>query len=267
MTEIYDNVLDFNEIQTLLDWFNINDTLVDDRMDVRSKKPDWNLQSWPQSLVEKALDHVLDYPYQVEVVLFYGSRISFKLHADSGNGDGQQLYKNVLIPLYTEGPATTVVFDNYWYGPHTRFGKMPVSPFAYNLPGKNGNLEFVEDIRVLLEQCCHSPELVDKFLVNDDFVESLQKIVDLRSGIGAREPDGWVTDYSHIKNYQSDVEFDKDLHKKYFDHLPIENLHGLTVEKIVKWQPGQVATFDRNQLHCAGSGHQYKVGISIFTYR
>lgn len=267
MTEIHDNVLSPTEIQTLLDWFHIKDNLVDDRMDVCSKKPEWNSHSWPQPLVEKALDCVLAEPYRVEVVLFYGSRISFKLHADSGNGDRQQLYKNVLIPLYSEGPATTVVFDNYWYGPHTRFGKVPVSPFAYNLPGKNGNLEFVEDIRVLLEQCRQYPNLVDKFLVNDDFVKSLQKIVDLRSGIGAREPDGWVTDYNQIKNYQPNLEFDKDLHKKYLDHLPIENLHGLTVEKIIEWQPGQVATFDRNQLHCAGSGHQYKIGISIFTYR
>jgi hypothetical protein len=267
MTEIYDQVLDSQEIQILLDWFSANDNLVDDRMDVRSKKPDWNSTSWPQYLVKKVLNHVLDKQYRVEVVLFYGSRISFRLHADSGNGDGQQLYKNVLIPLYVEGPATTVVFDNYWHGPHTRFGKISVSPFAYNLPGKNGNLEFVEDVRVLLEQCRTTPDLVDKFLVNDKFTSALEKIVDLRSGIGAHTPDGYVTDYSPIKNYKPNLKFDPDLHKQYLNHLPIENLHGLSIERIVEWKPGQVVTFDRNQLHCAGSGHQFKVGISIFTYK
>ena len=266
MTEIYDNVLDANEIQTLLDWFDRADDLVDDRINVRSKKPDWDSKSWPQALVQKALDRVLDRPYRVEVVLFYGSRISVNLHTDSGNADGQQLYKNVLIPLHTQGPATTVTFDNHWYGSHTKFGKIPVSPFVYHLPGKDGKLELVEDVRVLLEQCLTAPNTVSQFHVTDKFVKTLQKIVDARSGIGARKPDGFVTDYSQIKNYQPNLEFDKDLHKKYFNHLPIENLHGLTVEKIIEWQPGQVATFDRNQLHCAGSGHEYKVGITIFTY-
>lgn len=266
MTEIYDNILDAGEIQTLLDWFHVEDNLVDDRMDVRSKKPDWNSQSWPQPLIKKALDRVLDKPYRVEVVLFYGSRISFKLHADSGDGDGQPLYKNVLIPLYTQGPATTVVFDNHWHGSHVKFGKMPVSPFAYHLPDKHGNLQSVEDIRVLLKQCLSAPDTVDRFHVTDEFVKALQKIVDARSGIGARKPDGFVTDYSQVKNYQPNLEFDKDLHKKYLNHMPIENLHGLTVEKIIEWQPGQVYTFDRTQLHCAGSGHEYKVGITIFTY-
>lgn len=267
MTEIYDNVLNAGQIQTLLDWFNVNDELVDDRMDVRSKKPDWNSNDWPKPLVQMVLDQVLDDPYQVEVVLFYGSRISFKLHADSGDGDGRPLYKNVLIPLYSEGPATTVVFDNYWHGPHTRFGRTLVSPFLYTLPDRQGKLQTIPDIRVLLKQCQTQPESVTQFEVNSDFIRTLEHIVAMRDQNGIKPPDDYVTDYKHIINYRPDQQFDPTLHEQYLSHIPIENLHGLSIQQIIEWQPGQAATFDRNQLHCAGSGHQFKIGISIFTYR
>jgi hypothetical protein len=267
MVEIFDNVLTQDELQVLLDFYRANDHLVDDRLDVRSKKPDWNSSAWPGHLVKKVLDQVLHDSYRVEVVLFYGSRISFRLHVDSGNNNGEILYKNILIPLHVEGPATTVVFDNYWYGPHCRFGKIALSPFAYSLPDQNGQLLFVEDIRILLDQCQTHPELVQNFIVDDKFVATLQRIIDIRSGVDGPAPDTYISDYSKIKNYQPDLEFDKNLHKTYLNHLPIENLHGLTIEKIIEWKPGQAAIFDRNQIHCAGSGHTFKVGISIFTYR
>jgi len=266
MTQIHDHVLTDSEIQILLDWFNTPDELVDDRMDVRSKTPSWNTLGWPQYLVKKALDQVLEESYRVEVVLFYGSRISFKLHTDSGNGDNLPLYKNVIIPLLVEGPAATVIFDNYWHGPHTRFGKIAPSPFAYSLPDRYGNLQHIDDIRLLLEQCCTQPNTVDNFVVDTEFVNNLKRLVDIRSGVGARAPDGYVSDYTNISNYLPTNKFDTILHQQYLSHIPIENLHGLTVEKVAEWKPGQVITFDRGQLHSASNGHKFKIGISIFTY-
>lgn len=267
MTEIHDNVLDDQQIKILLDWFNQHDTLVDDRLDVRSKTPVWDTGQWPQDLVKQVLDKVLPEPYRVEVVLFYGSRISLRLHADSGDDDGQRPYKNVIIPLHVEGPASTVVFDNHWHGVHARFARVPVSPFAYNLPDRHGNMQHIPDIRQLLTQCLQQPALCKDFDVTQDFVELLQRIVAIRSGQGSRAPDGFVSDYSTVVNYQPTAQFDSTLHEQYLSHVAIENLHGLTIERVAPWCPGQAITFDRSQLHCAGSGHRYKIGISIFTYR
>jgi hypothetical protein len=265
MVEIFDNVLTPAEIKTLLGYYYKEDCFVDDRLDVRSKTPNWTDTEWPGHLVKQVLDQVLQDDYSVEVVLFYGSRISFKLHVDSGNGDDRPLFKNVLIPLHTEGPASTVLFDNYWSGPHTRFGRIPVSPFAYSLPGHDGKLKSIADIRVFLEQCKQEPNKVTDFKVTDEFVTALEHIVIARSS-NTRPPDDYITDYKDVVNYRSDTKFDSQLHKQHLNHIPIENLHGLTIDQVIPWQVGQAYTFDRNQLHAAGAGHDFKIGISIFTY-
>jgi hypothetical protein len=267
MVEIFDNVLTAEEIKTLLDYYHQDDSLVDDRLDVRSKSPDWASSQWPRDLIQRVLDQVLPDAYSVEVVLFYGSRISFKLHVDSGNGDTLIPYKNVLIPLYLQGTATTVLFDNYWHGPHVRFGRSTVSPFLYNLPNRTGQLQTVPDIRALLEQCRTCAESVQDFVVDEEFIQILEHIVAARSQNSHKPPDDYVTDYRDIINYRRDDRFDPQLHQRYLNHIPIENLHGLSIDKIVSWQPGQAVTFDRNQIHAAGSGHEFKIGISIFTYK
>jgi len=73
-----------------------------------------------------------------------------------------------------------------------------------------------------------------------------------------------VTDYTKIENY-TDKPFDLELYNTYLTHVPYENLHGLTVDKIVKWSPGDIIIFDRNQLHCASNEHDHKIGITVFT--
>jgi hypothetical protein len=267
MIQTFDNALSAVEIDQLLEWFHTQDSLVDDRLDVRSKTPGWADNSWPKELVKKVLDQVLTESYVVEVVLFYGSRISFKLHVDSGDGDGRPLYKNVLIPLYVEGSATTVLFDNYWYGPHVRFGRVSTSPFLYTLPNRKDKLQTVSDIRILLAQCEKDPKSVIDFDVDLKFINTLQHIVQTRSGNSTKPPDDYVTDYKDIVNYRPGTKFDSSTHQQYLSHIPVENLHGLTVDQVVPWQVGQVVTFDRNQIHSAGSGHEFKIGISIFTYK
>jgi len=266
MVEIFDNVLTAEEIKTLLDFYYRQDNLVDDRLDVCSKNPAWDSDNWPQATVKRVLDQVLSEPYRVEVSLFFGSRISFRLHTDSGDGDGQRPYKNVLIPLHIEGPASTVIFDNYWNGPHMRFGRVQESPWLYRLPNRSGQMQLIPDVRNLLDQCNRSPESVVDFTVDLAFVQALEHIVAVRSENAGKPPDGYVTDYSDIVNYTPNSQFDLDLHEKYLQHIPIENLHGLTIDRVVPWQLGQVITFDRTQLHAAGSGHEFKIGISIFTY-
>lgn len=77
-----------------------------------------------------------------------------------------------------------------------------------------------------------------------------------------------LTDYSDIVNI-TDKPFNKKIYNEYLTHVPYESLHGLTVESIVRWQPGDAITFDMGKLHSATNFKQhnidYKVGYSIFT--
>jgi len=266
MVKIFSNIVSQEQIKIFLDYMNCNDVRTDSRPDVRSKNPRWDIDKFPQLEIKSILDQVLDQPYQIETVLFNDSRISFKLHADTGAGaEHEKIYKNVLIPLWFEGPSSTVIFNNNWYGPNSRFGRIPVSPYFYNLPDKTGKMQPVDDIRSLLEQCKNSPENVEHFLVNNQFINELELLVVKRSGISDNfKVDGFVTDYTLINNYDPELTFNKDTHEKYLKHIPIENLHGLTIETIADWQLGSVITFDRSQIHCAGHGHTRKIGITFF---
>ena len=73
-----------------------------------------------------------------------------------------------------------------------------------------------------------------------------------------------VTDYSKVENYNNRP-FDRTLYEEYFQHIPYENLHGLSLEQIANWQPGDAIVFDRTQIHSATSEHSEKIGITIFT--
>ena len=77
-----------------------------------------------------------------------------------------------------------------------------------------------------------------------------------------------LTDYSDIVNI-TDEPFNKQIYNEYLTHVPYESLHGLTVESIVRWQPGDAITFDMGKLHSAvdfkAQDIDYKIGYSIFT--
>lgn len=77
-----------------------------------------------------------------------------------------------------------------------------------------------------------------------------------------------LTDYSNIINY-TDKPFDKETHEKYLSHIPYEALHGLTVEKVIPWVPGNAIIFDMGRIHSASNfvaeGISHKIGFSIFT--
>jgi hypothetical protein len=121
MVKTIKNLLNTAEIQELLAYHNTNDDRTDDRPgDVRSKHPRWNIDTWPQHIVQKCLDHVLDSEYEVEEVLFLDSITKFGLHVDTADG-GDDIYKTVIIPILVDGDGHTVFFDNYWHGPSVKF--------------------------------------------------------------------------------------------------------------------------------------------------
>ncbi len=54
----------------------------------------------------------------------------------------------------------------------------------------------------------------------------------------------------HLKMY-GDKPFDKAIHENYLKHENIDNLKGLEVELIYKWEVGSMLIFDRTHLHCS----------------
>jgi len=69
----------------------------------------------------------------------------------------------------------------------------------------------------------------------------------------------------HLKLY-GDKPFDKKIHKEYLKHESIDNLKGLEVELIYKWEIGSMLIFDRTHLHCSSSVIEgKKIGIATFT--
>ena len=262
--QYFKNVLTNEDLVQLNEYELVHDDRTDARPDVISKHPRWDVDEWPQHIVKKALDSCIDYEYEVEEVIFNRSKISFRLHADSGKDERARRGHAVLIPLYTDGPSHTIFFDNYWYGDSTKFSKEEILPFEYRLPNKQGEWQYIPDIRNLLQDCIESPDNITDFDVTDEFIAELKNLVEARSNQKISKVDGRTYDYSDVENYDPHSEFDSELHKKYLSHIGIESLHGLSIESVVKWKPGDCIRFSRRQLHAAGSGHSEKVGVTVF---
>lgn len=134
---------------------------------------------------------------------------SFKpvnLHVDTGFNLNKILFKQILIPLSSNGE--TVIFKNRFYGCSTTFSLDPKE-----LKAKGYNKRSSE----------------------------------------------------HLKLYKG-KNFSKKEHKKYLKHENIENLKGLSIEKVYKWKIGEALIFDRSQLHCASSNiKKKKIGLTIVT--
>ena len=63
-------------------------------------------------------------------------------------------------------------------------------------------------------------------------------------------------------------EFDKKIHQKHLNHLDINNLKGLKIEKIYNWKVGETLIVDRTHIHCASSRiNSKKLGLTTFTKR
>jgi hypothetical protein len=75
-----------------------------------------------------------------------------------------------------------------------------------------------------------------------------------------------LSDYSVLQNYRSGEEFDPIVRETYLRNVPIEDLHGISIESILTWKQGHVAVFDREQLHCSSSCHKRKKYVVIGYY-
>ena len=61
-------------------------------------------------------------------------------------------------------------------------------------------------------------------------------------------------------------DFDTEMHKKYLNHIDINNLKGLKIEMIYKWKIGETLIMDRSHIHSASSNIiDKKIGLTTFT--
>lgn len=257
---VCEDVLSDSDIQTLLDFNDRQDELTDARPDFTTKRPIWDQTDFPQDILSKALHKILPQGFQIDTVVFVTSRASFRLHTDSDVVHDDTIDRVVLMPLRFSGEATTVLFDNHYLGPGSVFGRSNIGPYRYSLPDRDGNFVWVDDIRDLLHRCQHLPHTVTEFEVDQQFVQELQDLIQLRSKVKPR-----ITDYSQITNHDEDQSVDQELYERYLHHIPRQDLQGLKLHMIYHWQRGQALCFPRTQIHCAGAGHESKVGVSIWT--
>ena len=69
----------------------------------------------------------------------------------------------------------------------------------------------------------------------------------------------------HLNMY-GDKSFDKNDYEKYLKHEDINNLKGLEVEFVYKWNLGDLFIFDRTHLHCSSCNiNGKKIGLATFT--
>ena len=277
MAQQLDQLLTVQEIDQLLNYVATDDDRTDSRPDVRSKHPRWNKDIWPQQIIESVMNTLCPQGFEIEEITFQDTKIALKPHTDNGSTPGTR-GKTIMFTLAAEPVAHTVYFKNYWTGWERSgvfFTRTPWTPYQYKIPGKNGTLVKVDDIRELLTQCQLAPETVTDFDVTDEFIDELAATIHKRSlprldyddqdiKTGYIQPGPRRNDYETLTNYDSDLKFDVDLHRQYLSDIAIEDLHGLSVEDIFTWKPGGAIIFDREQLHCSSSCHARKIFLTIF---
>lgn len=252
-----ENIVSSADISSLLDYFNTVDDRVDSRPDVTSKHPRWNIDHWPQATVKRILDQVLERDYTVEEVIFNQSKISFGLHADSGQ-ENQSIYKAILIPLAVTESSGTAFFDNHWHYPSAKFTRQTFDPLNYTVFDLGNN-----PVKVNLKEFLASRDSAKFPTYTDQYIENL--IATRLENKGYSKTDARISDYSKITGYVEGKYFDPAIHAEHLNHINYDDLTGLTLDRIVPWVLGEVIVFDRTQLHCATSGHTLKTGITIFT--
>ena len=279
MSEFYPNIITEEERQTLRQYLSVDDNRADFRPDVKSKHPRWDDTDWPKQVLEKALSRLMPNGFNVEEITFRNDKIALKPHTDNGSLPNTQ-GKTIMFLLDADPIAHTVVFKNRWTGWEPMgvfFTKQPWSPFTYKIPNKQGDFVQVQDIRELLEQCKQDPSSVIDFLVDTAFINNLETLIAKRSldrlafddqtkNTGYIQPGPRRNDYETLTHYSKDKMFDTELHKQYFNDIPIEDLHGLEIENIFEWQQRAGIVFDREQLHCSSSCHKEKSFVTIFCH-
>lgn len=279
MVNYMDDVLTRHEIDELVAYLHIDDDRTDHRPDFRTKHPRWDIDDWPQQIMQKALDRVIGSGWRVQEIDVFESRTPLKLHADA-HAAPNEIYYAVLFPFYSDPVGYTMFFDNYWRGTGraAHFSRSPHNPWRQRIQDRNGDWTVIKDIRDFLKTCHDRPQDITDFDVTAEFVRDIETLVYKRSQswtppeqrdstcLAPCEPR--FSDYAeHIINYDHAKTFPRDVWEQYLQHQDYEDFHGLTVDKIVENRPGRAIWWDRTQLHCATHNHVIKNGITMMTVR
>jgi len=274
MAMLIENIITENERKTLCEYLATEDERSDVRPDVTSKHPRWDIDKWPQDIVERGMEKIFPKGYEISEILFWDTKIGLKPHTDNVSKTGT-IGKTVLLLLDMEPTAHTLFFDNYSYEP-TPYGqfftRQKYSPYQYKLPNKEGKLIVVEDLRDLLIQCKENPQSVADFHVDENFVQLIEETIKKRQR--PRSDKGpWTNgtaprsnDYSMLTNHNESIEFPKDIHQEYLYDVPYEDLQGLTLDSVIEWKLGGAIVFNREMLHASSSCHSRKKFINIFAH-
>lgn len=279
MVNYQDDVLTPSDIDELVKYLRLDDHRTDDRPDFRTKHPRWDIDEWPQHIMQRALDRVIGPGYAVQEIDLFESQTPLKLHADA-HAAPNELYYAVLFPFYSNPVGYTMFFDNYWRGSGraAHFSRSPHNQWKQRIVNKHGNWTVIHDLREFLRRCQEEPTSITEFDVTPEFVKNIETVVFKRSQpwappherdsscLAPTEPR--FNDYAaQIINYDHMKIFPKDIWEKHLQHQDYEDFHGLTIDKIVENRPGRAIWWDRSQLHCATSNHKIKNGITVMTVR
>ncbi|MDC3304915.1 hypothetical protein OAV13_00170 [bacterium] len=72
-------------------------------------------------------------------------------------------------------------------------------------------------------------------------------------------------DITLATEFDNNISIDKETHDRYLKHVDYINTKGLIIEYVYNWKLGDVFSFDRQHIHCAGYLNEPKKSIIIFT--
>lgn len=72
-------------------------------------------------------------------------------------------------------------------------------------------------------------------------------------------------DITSCTEYDPSKNINEKIYQKYLKHIDKKTLKGLEIEKIYKWNLGDVLTFDRQHIHCSGFSYAPRTAILVFT--
>lgn len=262
-SKIFKNLVTDEEINFLLSHYDYGLTESDSkrnfvRLDKFSESELKKLKYY--DLIQSILNKILDELFTIESFMFYENKYHLELHVDTGDGNLSKLYKNILIPLDWHYGAATIVFKNRWNGKKTFFHKGEnffknnwlndsMTPRIFNNPKENP---------------------IHPLLINQTYIISREKYYTEIQ----KEPETntrTLTPISLVENFDPNLKFDQEIHKKYFSNQEIGEYDGLTVQEIFDWTKGSVLTFDRQHVHTGAHAGDYSFSsrraIIVFTNR
>lgn len=264
--KLYKNVLNDNLIKKL-EAFSLTLKAQVDRPD--SKKSSFNFSD-NETVIElkEKLDEIIGEFYINDFKPhFITSRFPLRIHADTGKDPEDIIGQNILIPISINPinkKAHTIIFKNKWYGPSANFVSKKNDGNDHILKDEKNKLIEIDDIKefysLILKQKINSIYKFNQgeFLINSLFIDNISKLLDnKRYGIRTNE---------HIIK---GIHFDKKIYNRYLTHIPYDDLEGLEVHTIYKWNIGDIISWDRSFIHCSDNFLSndviQKISIPIFT--